>query len=179
MRRLDSGLLALLGVLAVHQVAYSVATAAGAPSAVGHGHLAIAWLVAGLAAVAGLAIAVTRSLRSRRHLVGSRLRLTGLVAGGYATLEAVERVADGIPVSSLATEAVFWLGLAAAPLVAVALATMVRTADELIRALIEVRADDWPLSAPPSLRPTSIVLQPLLLRSESVSRRGPPVRSHH
>ena len=179
MRRLDSGLLAFLGVLAVHQIAYSISRAAGAPSAIDHGHLAVAWLLAGLAAVAGLTLAVTRSLRARRHHVGSRLLLAGIVAAGYTALEAIERAADGIPVSSLVTEAVFWLGLAAAPIVAVALSAMVRAADDLVRAFIEARTAEWPAAAPPSLFPTSVVLQPVLLRSESVSRRGPPVRSHH
>jgi len=60
MERIDTALLAALGVLVVHQFAYSVSAVLGDTSSVAHGHLAVAWLLGSVAALAGLGVAMTR-----------------------------------------------------------------------------------------------------------------------
>ena len=177
MKRLDAALLVGVGVLAVHQLAYTASSMLGADSAVGHGHLAAAWLVGGFAAVVGLARSVARSLRRRQHSPLSPMAMSAAIGAGYAGMESLERFLDGSSVAGLVTEAVFWLGLLATPAVAAALRSMVRSIHELAERWVSVgpRAIR-PRSAPATFGHTSIELAPLLLRSNTVSRRGPPVR---
>jgi hypothetical protein len=178
MRRLDACLLSGVGVLAVHQLAYSASSLLGADSVVGHGHLATAWLLAGFAAVAGLTRSVTRSLRRRCSSVPSLGALSTSIAIGYAAMEAMERLIDGSSAPALFGEAVFWLGLAATPIVAVALRALTQSVQHFAQTLA---ARDEPRSWAPTaltvLGTTSIDLAPLLSRSGSVPRRGPPRRS--
>lgn len=179
MKRFDASLLTGIGVLAVHQIAYSASSLLGAESAVGHGHLAAAWLLGGFVAVAGLARSVTRSLRNRKHAPASLGVMSLWVVLGYAGMESVERILDGSSVLGLAGEAVFWFGLLAAPLVAAALRSMTRSVHELAGRLIaRHRSPEQRPDLPPPFAITSVELAPLLLRSDSVSRRGPPRRSH-
>ena len=56
MRRLDSLLLTGVGVLLVHQSAYTVSSLAGYKAAVTHGHLETAWLLGSLATIGALAV---------------------------------------------------------------------------------------------------------------------------
>ena len=178
MKRLDGCLLSGVGVLAVHQVAYSASNVLGADSVIGHGHLATAWLLAGFAALTGLVRSVTRSLRHRGTMPASLPALSTSILVGYVAMEAVERLLDGSSLVGLAGEAVFWLGLAATPLVAAALRAMTQTAHELARHLIGLGGQsEWPSAPTPSFGTTSVEVAPLLLRSDSVSRRGPPLRS--
>lgn len=177
MKRLDATLLVGVGVLAVHQLAYSASSMLGADSAVGHGHLAAAWLVGGFVAVIGLARSVTRSLRRRQHSPLAPVAMSLSVGLGYVGMESVERVFDGSSVTGLTGEAVFWLGLLATPIVATALRMMVRSVHELAeRWVAAASAAARHAAVPTAFGHTSIELAPLLLLTDAVSRRGPPVR---
>ncbi|MGI9607254.1 MAG: hypothetical protein ACR2P0_14050 [Acidimicrobiales bacterium] len=178
MERIDAALLTGVGVLVVHQIAYSASAVLGLEESIAHGHLAVAWLLGSLAALCGVARAVTRSLRGRDHTASSFTALTGWITGGYVMLELGERWLDGSGALAFFGQPVFWLGIAAAPLVALALRWSVRSATRLTEWFITVEpAIDWP----------EPVLQPLVVQvaerrcttlSFTVSRRGPPARLH-
>lgn len=180
MRRLDDVLLAGVGVLTVHQLAYTASAALGYESSIAHGHLAAAWLLGSLAALVGLASAVTRSLRRRSHDVGGLHSLSRCIVTGYAAMEALERTVDGVGAHSLLGEPVFWLGLAAAPAVAFVLRSAVGSAERIAEYIIAAVAParSWPAIADPGLGATTVELVPLSTGSFTVSRRGPPVRLH-
>ena len=176
MERIDRILLSAVGVLLVHQTAYTASAMTGADSAVGHGHLAQAWWIASLAGLLGLARSISRSLKQRAHDPGNELAVFGWIAGGYVALELVERVVDGIPAASLFSEPVFWFGLAASPFVALALHRSVRTITSIVEAFGAVEPKpDWP-AIPPSIP----ALRPIRVRvhsghhPRSHPRRGPP-----
>ena len=178
MRRLDDLLLTGVGVLAVHQAAYTVSAALGFESSIAHGHMAIAWLVGSLLALVGLGLAVTRSLRQRSHAIGSPHVLISSMLVGYTLMEAVERTYDGVGAFSLPTEPVFWLGVGLTPLVALVLRWSLGSAEriaELFVGGLRTRGS-WPDPIIPVLGATEVVLAPLPSSSVAVSRRGPPVR---
>lgn len=177
MRRVDTALLAGVGTLTVHQVAYALAAAFEYGNEVGHGHLATAWILGSLAAIGTLVTSVARSLRSRRHEPLSLPLLTMMIGGGYVLMEGVERWLDGSSPILLLSELVFWLGLVGSPLVAVAFRWSLRVASEVASRLFDATSQStWPRSVPNDMRSTSVELLPLVVRSHSVSRRGPPVR---
>jgi hypothetical protein len=175
MRRLDKVLLAAIGVLIVHQVAYTVSAIAGIQPSLVHGHLAVAWIGSSVAALLLLTRAVTRSLRARNHGVVDGFRLFGSIAGGYFFMEQFERALDGQSTFSLFAEPVFWLGLVATPLVAVALRWSVRAVERLASVFIPrqpVRVDSS--HTEPSLAATALMgpaFPPLLF---TATLRGPP-----
>lgn len=179
MRRLDSLLLAGVGVLVVHQVAYSISTLAGYGNSVAHGHLAIAWMAGSLAALFALVRAVTRSLRCRNHQIGSNKGLTVVITSGYALLEGLERIADGLSLASLLSEPVFWLGLLLAPLLAVGLNWSLRSVARLA-VLVGRRNIGLDYSPEPSCTlPATALFGPIPTTSLTiVSLRGPPVVLH-
>lgn len=177
-RRLDSLLLAGVGIMAIHQVAYAIAALTGSTSTVGHGHLELAWTLGGLLAILGLGSAVTTSLRRRRHDPLSPALLSLGLGVGYVGLEMGERMLDGYAATALFGEAVFWIGLAAVIPVALLLRASVRTVADLVLQLA-TRVDELPrpsVSTSGSLpfgrtRRTPI---PLPVRSRPCNRRGPP-----
>lgn len=176
MRRLDSLLLAGVGVLLVHQGAYVMSSLAGVKVSVSHGHLETAWLIGSLTAILALARAVTRSLRSRHFDQSPPLSLTAWMLFGYLGMEATERVANGLSAFSLLGEPVFWIGLAIAPLVAMALHWSMRTVARVVADYAS--RPDARLVTPqvdPSLAATSVTLPPQIFQSFTVSRRGPPL----
>lgn len=175
MKRLDSALITGVGVLVVHQIGYAISAALGAEADIGHGHLAVAWLIASLAAVGALAKTITESLRSRHHDPLSLGFLTLLLSTGFVGLEATERWMNGSSPAALLGEAVFWLGLAASPVVALALRWSVRVAADAACVLLNAfGTQTWPQHAPTTLGHTSLLLTSLSCRSHTVSRRGPP-----
>ena len=177
MRKLDSLLLAGVGIMAIHQVAYTVAGLTGANTSVGHGHLELAWTFGSLLAILGLGSAITTSLR-RRHHTPLGVPLLSIVLGvGYVGLEMVERSLDGLSATALFSEAVFWFGLAAVVPVAMLLRAAVRTVTELVLQL--TAATDGRLPSIGFVDPARFGRTrrtPILLpvRSRPVSRRGPP-----
>jgi hypothetical protein len=175
MRRLDKILLAGIGVLIVHQVAYTTSAIAGVQTSIVHGYLAIAWIGTSLAALALLTRAVTRSLRARNQGVVGGYQLFGSIAGGYLLMEQLERSIDGQTTFSLFAEPVFWLGLIAAPIVAVALRWSVRTVERLAGVFIATPPDRVePSNTEPPLATTALIgpaFPPLLF---AAPRRGPP-----
>ena len=136
MRQLDSLLLAGVGVLIVHQSAYAMTALAGTESSVAHGHLQSAWLIASLGVLCALTRSIIRSLR-RRFTQMSELALFAAVAGGYLVLEQAERLWDGYGAFTLFSEPVFWVGLALAPLVALALSWSLRSLERVLDRVLE------------------------------------------
>ncbi len=177
MRKLDSLLLAGVGIMAIHQVAYTVAGLTGANTSVGHGHLELAWTFGSLFAILGLGSAITNSLRRRQHDPLSVPLLSAVLGIGYVGLEMAERSLDGIAATALFGEAVFWFGLAAVVPVAMLLRAAVRTVTELVLQLAATTGGQLPSfgSVDPAhfgrTRRTPILLP---VRSRPVSRRGPP-----
>lgn len=175
MRRLDSLLLTGVGVLLVHQSAYTVSSLAGYKAAVTHGHLETAWLLGSLATIGALARAITRSLRRRNYSQDSLRALTGWILVGYLGLETLERLANGLSAATLLGEPVFWLGLAFAPFVALVLNWSMRTVARLVSAAVGQPPQPVVTAvAPTSLAATSVRLLPQIFLSFTVSRRGPP-----
>lgn len=176
MHRIDRLLLSAVGVLLVHQIAYTASAMAGAESAVGHGHLAQAWWFASLAALVALARSITRSLKRRAHDPGNELALFGWVASGYVALEQIERLVDGIGVTALFSEPVFWIGLAAAPFVALTLHRSIRKFEAVVDSLVATPPrPTWPTLpvAQPALRPIEVRVS-AGYHPRSRPRRGPP-----
>lgn len=135
MARLDGILLAGVGVLLTHQGAYTLAAMTGEQASIAHGHMQIAWLLASLALLGGLTRSVLRSLQRRTTTPVSELRLFTWIALGYSGLEIGERIVDGYGALSLFHEPVYWIGLALAPLVAIALGWSLRSVERAIVAI--------------------------------------------
>ena len=180
--RMDSLLLAGVGTLAVHEIAYvpgSIGTSIAGGDGVSHAHIPLLWGVGGSIAILALIQYVVRSLRSRS---GERFvdpRWLGLTMGAlYISQEAAERALSGSPAISLLTEWVLWAGLLAVPLVAWVLARLVRCIVDFA-GKVETRRRA-PTSAPPVARPVVPTLRPALARLDHVlSRRGPPLVVSH
>ena len=179
--RMDSLLLAGVGTLAVHEIAYvpgSIGTSVTGEG-VSHAHIPLLWGLGGSIAILALIQYVVRSLRSR---TGERVvdpRWLGLTMGAlYISQEAAERALSGSPAVSLLTEWVLWVGLLAVPLVAWVLARLVRCIVEFAGQVEAPRRQ--PTSTPPLVRPVSVALRPALSRLDHVlSRRGPPAVATH
>ena len=178
MARIDSALLVFLGVLIAHEIAYLTSSIVGFDTSVSHGHLRVAWLLGTVSLLGLLAKAVVASLRRRRHDGGNVLHLAGFIGGGYALLEQFERALDGYGAFTLFTEPVFWFGLAAAPLVALALSWSLRSIEDAVAKLL-------PAVALPTLQQadttaalgvTSLITPYTPALSTVVSQRGPPSR---
>lgn len=174
MERIDGVLLAGVGVLLVHQFAYTASALAGIETTGAHGHLGTAWLVGSFAALIVLARSIARSVRERNLQVNA-LPLAALIGGGYALMEGVERIVDGHSLQTLFEQPVFWLGLAAAPLLALALHAAITTVEQI---LASVLSNDEPLRVRASrLCPAPTVRRdavPAVVLVHSAPRRGPP-----
>jgi hypothetical protein len=177
--RLDSLLLAGVGTLAVHEIAYlpgSVATSVSS-SGVSHAHLPLMWGLGGAVAIGALVHYVVGSLRRRS---GDRFvdpLWIGLAMGAFFTSqEAAERAMSGSPAVSLVTEWALWIGLIAVPLVALVLARLVRCITGLT-----LGPEPRPVthcSAPDLFTPARAEAVLTVVRlAHSVARRGPPLRS--
>ncbi len=176
MARIDRSLLVFLGVLIAHEVAYLTSSVLGYENSVTHGHLKTAWLLGSVALLGVLARSVLRSLRRRHHTPGNPATLSALIAGGYVVVEQAERLVDGYSALTLFSEPVFWLGIAAAPLVAgVLVRSLESVAAATARLVGEALADPEPISPTCTLRSTSLRLRTTIFLSSGVSRRGPPV----
>lgn len=177
MRSFDSAILAVLGVLIAHQVAYLSSSAVGYETSVAHGHMKVAWLLASGGLLAALSHSVISSLRRRRHDGGSVLHLAAAIGGGYFILEQFERALDGYGAFDLFSEPVFWFGLAAAPLVALLLSWMLGSIEDAVARLVEGRTAPrvTATTRPCSLAITSLSLPSTSPLSFAVCRRGPPL----
>lgn len=178
MRRVDSGLLAILGVLIAHEIAYLTSAAVGYETSIAHGHLKTAWLVGSVALLALVSRAIVTSLRRRRHDGGNVLHLAGSIAGGYFLMEQFERAIDGYGAFDIFSEPVFWFGLAAAPLVAAALSWSLRSVEQAVSRFIDTSTPDAHslVEFACTLCITSLTPRPSPALSSVVSRRGPPQR---
>lgn len=175
MDRLDSLLLAAVGVLIVHQVAYTSSAVVGVETSVAHGHLAVAWFGASIALLGALARAISVSLKKRQHDAGDVRTLAFAIGVGYVAMELVERLVDGQGATSLFSEPVLWLGMAIAPLVAIALHWSVRSVVEHAVDFLTPPQRTW-AAGPTPLVPFTTVEPAFARVSVVVSRRGPPVR---
>ena len=175
MLRIDAVLLAGVGILCVHQGAYTLTALTGTESSIAHGHLQTAWLLASLGLLGVLTRSILRSVKARRSEGISELALFAWIAGGYLVLEQAERAWDGYGPLTLFSEPVFWVGLALAPLVALALSSSIRSIESAIHSFVQARPR-LPRPRPrsvPSTSPTVLVLVgPRFIRT--APRRGPP-----
>ena len=176
MSRIDSVLLAGIGILGVHQLAYTLTALAGTETTIAHGHLQSAWLLASLGLLAALARAVVRSIRRRVDADVSELALFAWISGGYLMLEQAERAWDGYGSLALFNEPVFWIGLALAPLVALTLAWSVRSLERVLDHIVLAltRRPARPVSTPRIWATSGLVrtFDPALVLA--APRRGPP-----
>lgn len=177
--RLDSLLLAGVGTLAVHEIAYisgSIGTSVTGDG-VSHAHIPLLWGVGGAVAIVALVRYIVGSLRSRngdRFVDPSWLSLT--IGALYISQEAAERALSGSTAASLLSESVLWLGLVAVPVVAVVLARLVRCMVDLASAPARRPATRRVGSA--VRRVNTVTHSPVLGRlAYALSRRGPPLRT--
>ena len=175
MQRIDAVLLAGVGILSVHQGAYTLTALTGTESSIAHGHLQTAWLLASLGLLGVLSRSVLRSVKARTSEDISELALFGWIATGYFVLEQVERQWDGYGALTLFSEPVFWVGLALAPLVALALSWSLRSLETALHSYVRSqprvpRSRDC--TAPLTSQTDRIPVAQFLLRS--APRRGPP-----
>ena len=178
--RLDSLLLAGVGTLAVHEIAYipgSVGTSATG-NGVSHAHIPLLWGVGGAVAIVALVRYIVGSLRSRggdRFVHPGWLGLT--MAALYISNEAAERTLSGSPAASLLTEWVLWLGLAAVPVVALALARLVRCIVDRAAAVAPQRPPNRGVREAGAWPKTDTHSPALGRLAHVLSRRGPPLRT--
>ena len=162
--------LAMLGALVTHQIAYPLVAAVGADvSANGdHAHLGLQWAVlTPLGAVAATVFIVRRIRRLGFTSVISSARLAPIVAGVFLVQEAIEnRFSGGNVIEILADPAVL-LGLALAPVVAW---LMVRLLDDVVELI-----GRWlsPTGGHPPARP-SLVPIPVRWTDSGRGRRSRP-----
>ena len=175
--RLDSLLLAGVGTLAVHEVAYvpgSVRTAFGGDG-VSHAHLPLLWGIGGTLAIAILVRYVVSALQGR---AGARsidpLWLGGTMAALFVSQEAAELAMAGSPSIALLGKPTLWLGLVAVPLLALLLAFVVNGVAELVSSARRTQQAGPRTARVPALL-TAWPLPALALLTHSLSRRGPPV----
>lgn len=180
MSRIDAILLAGIGVLLVHQGAYTLTALSGNETSIAHGHLQTVWLIASLGVLAALTRSVLRSLRHRARGQVSELTLFASIAGGYLLLEQMERAWDGHGAFALFSEPVFWVGLALAPLIALALGWSLRSVEKVIERFVGAIVPTRQTHAACTLHiaPRFGDVAPFDRRlAHSVPRRGPPVIS--
>jgi len=178
--RIDAILLTGIGVLLVHQGAYTLTALSGDEASIAHGHLQMAWLVASLGLLGALTRSVLRSLRGRAEATMSELSLFASISAGYLLLEQAERAWDGYGALALFHEPVFWIGLALAPFVALALAWSLRSVEQaLVRLVSPAPRIHATRSAPLRLASFDALLRVPLERYLVLAapRRGPPVVS--
>ncbi len=177
MTRVDSAILAFLGVLLAHEVAYLTSSVVGYETSVAHGHLKTAWLLGSLFLLGLLSRSIITSLRRRHHDPGNVIHLAGSIAGGYFLMEQFERAIDGYGALTLFNEPVFWLGMAAAPLVAIVLSRSLHAVQRAVSRFVEAGeiTEHAPALAACSLGQTSIAFATSSTLSSVVSRRGPPL----
>ena len=174
--RIDSALLAGIGILGVHQIAYTLTALAGTESSVAHGHLQSAWLLASLGLLGALARSIVRSVRRRTTGHVSELALFAWIAGGYFVLEQAERTWDGYGALTLFSEPVFWIGLALSPLIALALTWSVRSLERALNHIVEslTRRPERMGAVPCSWPATGLVVAFDTALVLAAPRRGPP-----
>lgn len=176
---LDFTLLGGFGTLVAHEIAYVPSAFSRAP--VAHGHLPLLWAVVSPLALWTVGSFIVRSLRSRpgRRTVSAR-QLGSAMAGIFVVMEVVERLANGLPVESLASEGVVWACLAIIPIVAVVLSRLISTAAKAVAAWIATpaRPSFIPLPSKPLFDQVSGFDLGQVF-SLSQSRRGPPIRIVH
>lgn len=180
---------ALSGIVGAHVLTYRIAIPGdharqAALESTGHS-LWRAVVVAALLAVLGSAAAFARRAATHRR-EHARLslppywvlvvRLTLLQALGFVALETFERVfVSGRPISVLASEPAFLLGLALQFAVA-AIAALVILALTRVVELVCGRRRPQPLShARPTWHPRDLLLAPPSVVASSASPRGPPL----
>lgn len=172
---LDSLLLAGVGTLAVHEIAY---VPGSVDVDVAHAHVPALWGLGGALAVIVMVRAVVRSLRSRpgNRAVDPSV-LSAAIAAFYATQEAAELSFTSTPAIQLLSHASFWIGLAAAPAVGWLLARLVNRVVDVI-ANSHARAPRpvvYPLAVPGRISGMLPETTPSLVRlRHHVARRGPP-----
>lgn len=175
--RLDSLLLAGVGTLAVHELAYlpgSVGTSlAGGPGH--HAHMPLLWGLSGAVAIAALVHYVVRAMRGRPGHRFVDAPSLGLAIGAlYISQEAAERALSNKPSISLLSESVLWLGLLVVPVVSVLLA-------RLVSGLVAVAAPGLlkprffqSATMSRSQTPIANAVSPLERLAYALVRRGPP-----
>lgn len=176
MDRLDSLLLAAVGVLIVHQIAYTSSAVFGVETSGAHGHLAFAWFGGSIALLGALARAISVSLKKRQHDAGHVGVLASAIGVGYLAMELIERLVDGQGATTLFTEPVLWFGMALAPLVAIALHWSVRSVVERALEFLTPAQRTWTATTTSPLQPFFSVEPAFARIAVVVSRRGPPVQ---
>lgn len=175
MRKIDGFLLAAMGVLLIHKLAYTFVEFFAPVALVNHSHLAAAWSFGSFAMLACLARTIVVSVKRRHHADLNARGLAAAIAAGFAVLEQAERLLAGYEITALFSEPVFWVGLAFAPLVAVVLSHAVRSVTKLAANWAVPGLRTWPSLPVNPLQQLVLVPAHVVYRS-ATSRRGPPVR---
>ncbi len=151
-RPLVEKILAALGALVTHQLAYPLASLAGldavAPS--DHGHLSLQWAVVTPLAVAGVAVLIVWQLRSLgfRSFVSART-LGALIVGFFVVQEMIEGLTAGHTPTTVLTHPAIVIGVMIGPLIAWLLSKLLTGVTELAARLLS--PDRIPEPAPGQL----------------------------
>ena len=174
-RPLVEKVLAALGALVTHQLAYTLAPLSGsapvAPS--DHGHLSLQWAIVTPLAVAGVAALIVWQLKSLgfRSVVPAR-KLGALIVGFFLVQEMIEGLAAGHTAGGVLTNPAVVAGVIIGPLIAWLLSRVLAGVTDLAVRLLS------PDAAPePAVRqangPQGTALASMLVRSASRPRAPP------
>ncbi|MGI9594641.1 MAG: hypothetical protein ACR2QK_00695 [Acidimicrobiales bacterium] len=138
-RPLVEKVVAALGALVTHQLAYLAASVAGLSNAVSadHGHLSLQWAIVAPLAVGGAAALIVWQLRSLgfRSVIPAR-QLGALVVGFFIVQELIEGLAGGHSIAELMTHPAIAIGVAIGPVIGWLLSRVLAGVTELAARLL-------------------------------------------
>jgi len=176
-RPLVEKVLAALGALFTHQLAYLVASLLGldATAASDHGHLSLQWAIVAPVAVGAICLFIVWQLKGLGFRTSISTRYLGaLIAGFFLIQEFIEGFAEGLTVVEVATHPAIVAGVVLAPLVAWCICRLMAGVTDLAARFLSEPAFGGPPSQP-VLVPIPIRCPPG--RTASPSRpRAPPSR---
>ncbi|MEM7323694.1 MAG: hypothetical protein AAF531_11470 [Actinomycetota bacterium] len=171
-RPLVEKLLAALGALVTHQIAYLLAgaVAGGNVAVTDHGHLSVQWAVVTPVAVAAAALFIIWQLRSLGFRSNLSARSMGAMVGGFFVVqELIEGFVSGRSAVATMTHPAILIGIAIAPIVAWFIARLLSGVTELAARFVTGRPSlTFPLSGP------RLVPVPVSVRSQVVGGRSRP-----
>lgn len=150
-RPLVEKVVAALGALVTHQVAYLLAAAAdpGSGPLTDHGHLSLQWAIVtplAVGAAAGFVVWQLKSLGFRSHL--SAGHLGSMVVAFFLVQESLEGLAAGVSIGRLLQHPAIAIGVLMAPIVGWLLSRLLAGVTELAARLLATADLPSPISRP-------------------------------
>lgn len=168
-------LVAALGALITHQVAYLLVSLLGPSIAAptDHGHLSTQWAVVAPVAIGAAALFIVRQLRALGfHAIVSTRQLSGFVVAFFIVQELVEGLIAGVPIAELVRHPAIATGVLLAPLVAWLLVRILDGVGELAARFLTAPTPLFP-PARPRLVPIPVRVRARIAGSPSRPRAPP------